>query len=217
MGVRIVKRFRSGAGMARFSAQLLELALKKTRRTVTVALPGGATPVRLFKELSAARLPWHKAVFLMSDERLVPFTSRHSNFGAARRLFFSPGKVQPASLRPARSPAAFEKALRPAAGRLDLAFIGLGADGHTASIFPGFAAWRSRRLALEVKAPAGVTPGRRVTLTPAALEQARVTVLLAAGPAKKEIFARAARGDKSIPAGRLRPRGKFYLLFSGKE
>ncbi len=217
---REVRRFRGGAAMARYAAGLLGKALRSGRGVFTAALPGGRTPARLFRELARLPLPWERAVLFTSDERLVPLSSPASNFGAARKALFSRIKVPPGNLKPARSAAAWRRDLRAAAGpggRLDAVFLGLGTDGHTASIFPGSRAWRSRGPVAAVRAPRGVKPSRRLTLTPAAIEKARLVVLLASGPAKRAVFELAAAGDRAVPAGRLRPRGRFYLLFSERD
>ncbi|OGR62197.1 MAG: 6-phosphogluconolactonase [Elusimicrobia bacterium GWB2_63_22] len=211
--------------MAAFAAALFARALRgKQAPPLLAALPGGSTPLHFFRRLAAMRLPWEKAVFFMSDERLVPASSKHSNFGSARRSLFSKIKISRANLRPLRpgpgAAAAYENELKAAAGpggRLDLVFLGLGADGHTASLFPGSPALASRGLVAAAAAPAGAAPARRVTLTLKALNRAATVVLLAAGPAKKAAFLKAAAGDKNIPAGRLRPRGDLYLLFSEKS
>lgn len=203
--------------MANFAAGLFKKTLLHKSGGFTAALPGGATPARLFKELAALPLPWKKAVFFMSDERLVPPSCPDSNFGAARQAFFSKITIPPANLRHARTSAALEREILKetgASGRLDFVLLGLGADGHTASIFPNSPAEKSEKLALAVTAPRGVKPAHRLTLTFRALNRARLVVLMAGGPAKKSVFELAARGDKTIPAGRLRPAGKFYLLFS---
>lgn len=221
---RIVRKFRSPEAMAAFAAALFSRALRgRQAGPLLAALPGGGTPLLFFRRLAALDLPWKKAVFFMSDERLVPAASKHSNFGSARRNLFSKIQIPRANLRPLRqgpgTAAAYEKELKAAAGsggRLDLVFLGLGADGHTASLFPGSPALASRRLVAAAAAPAGVAPARRVTLTLKALNRAETVVLLAAGPAKKAAFLKAAAGDKKIPAGRLRPRGDLYLLFSEK-
>jgi len=220
MNRRIVKTFRSPEGMAAYAAGLFAKVLRaKKHGPLLAALPGGKTPARLFRKLVSMDLPWERSVFFMSDERLVPLSSRQSNFGAARRLLFSKIGVPRANLRPVIPPgaAAYEKELLEAtggSGRLDLVFLGLGEDGHTASLFPGSPALQSARLVSGAEAPRGATPRRRVTLTLKALAKAGTIILLASGPAKKEIFARAAAGDKKIPAGRLKPRGDLYLLYS---
>jgi 6-phosphogluconolactonase len=201
--------------MAAFAGALFARALSgKQTPPLLAALPGGSTPLPFFRRLAAMKLPWEKTVFFMSDERLVPASSKHSNFGSARRNLFSKIKIPRANLRPLRlGPGG--TAAGPE-GRLDIAFLGLGADGHTASLFPGSPALASRGLVAAAAAPAGVTPARRVTLTLKALNGAETLVLMAAGPAKRAAFLKAAAGDKNIPAGRLRPRGDLYLLFSEK-
>lgn len=220
---RSVKRFRTGAAMAGFAARLFSsLLLKKRSGKFLVGLSGGRTPERLFKILSTLRLPWDRVVFFMSDERLVPPASPASNFGAARRALFSRIKIPRGNLRPVRTGAgAYEKELLKEtgpSGRLDLVFLGLGEDGHMASLFPGSAALRERvKFVTGARAPRGIKPAKRVTLTFKALNRAGTLVLLSAGPAKKAVFEKAALGDRSIPAGRLRPRGGFHLLYSEKE
>ena len=217
-----VKKFKTGPAMASFAAGLLRKALRRKRGCLLTAVSGGRTPERLFKELASLELPWERTIFFMADERLVPLSSPHSNFGAARRALFSKIAVPKANLRPVSvrpdGAAAYEKELLRAAGPsggLDIVFLGLGADGHTASLFPGAPAPADKkRLVSRARAPHGVKPAARVTLTLRALNGADTLVLMAAGPEKKEMFARAARGDKRIPAGRLRPRGKLYLLYS---
>jgi 6-phosphogluconolactonase len=206
--------------MADFAAGLFRDALLENSGKFTVALSGGGTPAQLFKKLAALPLPWNRVIFFMADERLAPVSSPASNFGAARRALFSKINIPRANLHPARTAASYEKEIlreTGPSGRLDFVFLGLGKDGHTASVFPGSAAEKSERLALAVTAPRGVRPARRLTLTPKALNRARAVVLMAAGPDKKKVFELAARGNKKIPAGRLSPRGEFYLLFSERK
>ena len=220
-----VKRFRTGAAMAAYAAEIFRAALLKKRGRFLAAVSGGKTPARLFRRLAALPLPWERAVFFLADERLVPRSSEQSNFGAAYRALFSKLNLPAGGLRPVkpgpRAAAAYEKDLLKETGKpggLDLVFLGLGEDGHTASLFPGSPALEEKkRLVLAVKAPAGLKPSRRVTLTLQALNRARTIVLLAAGPGKKKVFEAAARRDRTIPAGRLSPRGALYLLFSARQ
>lgn len=213
---RTVKKFRSGAAMARFAAGLFKKAVLARRSAFTAALSGGRTPARLFAELARLDLPWERVTFFMADERLVPLSSPGSNFGAARRAFFSKINIPKANLRPAGTPAGYGKQLAKAGGP-DFVFLGLGADGHTASVFPGSPALKSAAPVLLVNAPPGVKPRRRLTMTLKTLNGARTAVLLAAGPQKKTVFARAAARDRAIPAGRLAPRAELYLLYAGRE
>jgi len=221
----LVKRFRSGPAMAAYAAGLLRGALRRSRAAAfTVALPGGATPLRLFKALTKSGLRWDRVHFFMSDERLVRTSAPGSNFGQARRLLFSKIRIPRGNLhpvgrgKPAAAAAAYEKELKRTAGKegkLDLVFLGLGPDGHTASLFPGSPApGKSWELVAPALAPAGAAPRLRVTLTPGAINRAKLVVLMAAGPEKAGVFGLAAAGEKKIPAGSLRPRGKYYLLFS---
>jgi len=213
---RTVKKFRNGAAMALYAAKLFGKALLSRRGTFTAALSGGRTPVRLFRELARMELPWKRVSFLMADERVVPVSSKYSNFGAARRALFSRIAIPANNLRRPGTAAAYAKELG-RRGAPDFVFLGLGGDGHTASIFPGSPALASGRPAMAVNAPAGVRPARRLTLTLKTLNKARTLVLLAAGPRKKAIFDRAARRDGSLPAGRLSPRGRLYLLYSARS
>jgi len=186
------------------------------------ALPGGRTPAPIFKELSRLPLPWDRMVFFMTDERLVPPSSPESNFGSARARLFSKIRIPRANLHPVKAvpeaAAAYGRELlreTGGTGRLDLVLLGLGEDGHTASLFPG--APQARAAAgpvCAVLAPRGTKTRRRVTLALKTINSASTVILLAAGPGKKLSFERAARRDKKIPAGRLDPRGKLYLLFS---
>lgn len=221
---RVTKKFRSAAAMAGFAAALLTKALHEHKGRLVAALPGGRTPRPLFKALSGGRADWSRAHFLMTDERLVPAGSPHSNFGQARRLLFSKLRLPPAGLHPVRGIAPVRAAsayeaeiagLARASGGLDIVCLGLGQDGHIASIFNGSTAISEKKKnVLAVKAPAGIKPASRVTLTLKAINSAGTIILMAAGPSKKAAFARAAAGDTGIPAGRLGGRGNVYYLFS---
>jgi len=211
--------------MAAYAAGLFKKALLKKEGRFLAAVSGGKTPRRLFRELAAARLPWERAVFFMADERLVPLSSSESNFGAARGLFFSKIRIPRANLHPVRpgpgAAAAYARELLKetgGSGKLDLILLGLGEDGHTASLFPGSPALKEhKRLVAFSRAPASAGTRRRVTLTLKAINRASAVVLMAAGPSKKEVFERALRLDKKIPAGLLRPGGETHFLFSEKE
>jgi len=213
--------------MARFAAGLLKKALRGKRPgPLLAALSGGRTPAPLLKVLAESGTDWSRAHFFMADERLVPAGSPDSNFGQARRLFFSKIRIPEANLHrvkgsaPGRAAAAYEKEIVKTAGpagAFDIIFLGLGGDGHTASVFPGSPALsENKKLVLPVSAPGKIKPRQRITLTLKALNSAATVVLMASDRSKKPVFARAAAGDATIPAGRLRPRGKLYLLFSEK-
>lgn len=222
MSERLIKRFRKSSAMAAFTAGLLRRALRlKSGAPVIVALPGGRTPLALLKVLAASALPWERIHFFMSDERLASAGSRHSNFEQARRRLFSKIRIPAGNLHPAAGAAAYEKELRRIAGPagiIDLVILGLGTDGHTASLFPGSPALAgTKRLVSRSLAPAAAGPRRRITLTASAINRAATVVLMAAGAEKKEVFGAAVRSCRGIPAGQLKPRGDYFLLFSEIE
>lgn len=224
---RVIKRFRAPAALARFAAGLLTKALREKKGPLLVALPGGRTPLPLFEALAAAKADWSRVHFFMADERLVPAGSPASNFGQAGRALFSKIEIPPHNLHavkpgpPRRAAAAYGREIKRLAGRAgvpDLVFLGLGEDGHIASLFPGSAALRAAAgLVLPARAPAGVKPASRITLSLPALNAAPTVALMALGRAKKAVFARAAAGDAALPAGLLRPRGALYLLYSDES
>ena len=222
---RFVRRFRTGAAMADFAAGLFRKALLGKPGKFTAALSGGKTPARLLKKLSGLPLPWARAVFFMADERLVPASSPESNFGAASARFFSKIEIPRRNLHPVkRGPDAARAYGREllketgGTGRLDFIFLGLGTDGHTASIFPGGGEpERGEGPVCAALAPRDVKTRRRVTLSLKTINSSACVVLMAAGPGKKEIFRKALLRDKKIPAGLLNPRGELHLLYSERE
>jgi 6-phosphogluconolactonase len=160
-----------------------------------VALAGGSTPRALYAHLSAARdLDWSRTDVFFGDERSVGPDDPQSNYRMARETLLQPAAVPPENVRrmrgedPDLDAAArdYETALRgSAAGPLDLALLGMGGDGHTASLFPGTAALdEERRLCVAVDVPKLQT--RRLTLTYPALLGAREVLFLVAGPDKAD-------------------------------
>ena len=172
----------------------------------SLALSGGDTARDCYQLLAtAASVEWSEVDVWFGDERWVPVHDPDSNEGMARLAFLD--EVGPAavhSLRgagatPETAADAYDAALR-AAGPLDLVHLGLGPDGHTASLFPGSPA-------LDVVDRLVVTTGddrhphARLTLTLPALATARLVVFTVAGAGKREAFARVAAGE--VPAARV--------------
>jgi len=189
-------------------------------------LSGGTTPRLLFQSLTqppfAGMLPWDKMFFTWGDERLVPPDDPESNYGLAERELFSQVNVPAENiyrirgeLPPNQAVAEFTGRLQQVADpglnwpRLDLVLLGLGADGHIASLFPG------SDPALGADVPALATTGHyqgrpagRVTLTPAVFNTARHVLFLVSGAEKAEAVAGSLRGaDDPLrwPARRIRP------------
>jgi 6-phosphogluconolactonase len=194
------------------------------RERFTVALAGGETPRAMYELLAAeyaALVPWHAVEVFFGDERCVPPDDPASNYGMAWRALLAevplrpdgvhrmPGEVRP----PDEGARRYERVVR---GRLaaggagasfDLVLLGLGADGHTASLFPG-----SPALAIEdrwvaaVEAPPSAPVRDRLTLTLPCLTRAREILFLVSGEGKREALRRVWRptpGDEPLPPALL--------------
>ncbi|HEY3247430.1 MAG TPA: 6-phosphogluconolactonase [bacterium] len=188
----------------------------------TVALAGGSTPRRLYRFLAfgyADRLPWSAVQLFMGDERYVPAGDALSNFRMIQdtlvdHLPIPPENVHPVNTSyedPAAAANAYERVLRESFPgdwpRFDVAFLGMGTDGHTASLFPGTpAVLEARRWVVATEVPR--EPRRRVTLTLPVFNHARHVHFLVAGPAKAEALRQVLTTDPvSSPytAARVRP------------
>lgn len=195
----------------------------RQRRFFDVALSGGSTPRALYRRL--ARQPhrdavrWDRVRFFFGDERSVSPDAERSNFGMAHDELFRPLRIPmrrvfriPGEAEPARAARAYEKTLRSRLSgrppRFDLVLLGLGEDGHTASLFPGTAALtEDRRLVVENAQPATGEP--RVTLTLRAINAARRVIFLVAGREKASIASKIIkkrRGYRGLPAAMVSPR-----------
>ncbi len=186
----------------------------------TLALSGGTTPRTLYALLAGEyRLaaPWRQAEWFWGDERCVPPDHAESNYRAARDALLVPLRIPSGMVHridcSGGAPAGatrYEAVLRDRlpAGRFDLVLLGVGADGHTASLFPGSGALDEReRWAVAVTGGPELAVRERVTLTYPVLDRARAVFLLAAGAGKHPVVARMLAGDRTDPAARVRPDG----------
>ncbi len=196
-------------------------AVRERGRFMAV-LSGGKTPVGAFRLLAGEMrnaVPWDRTYLFWSDERCVPADSPESNYGMAQRELLShvpvpSGQVfrMKGELEPQRAADEYERQLRevfqPGAGevpRFDLLLLGMGDNGHTASLFPGSEALEeTRRL---VAAPHVVEVKMyRLTLTFPVLNNGRALMLLVSGQSKAATLARALRGPAGeLPVQRVRP------------
>jgi 6-phosphogluconolactonase len=215
--------------MAEAAADLIvdvgQVAVEQRGRFL-LALSGGGTPEATYGLLAgqdrATRLDWRAAHVFWGDERNVPADAPGSNYGQARRLLLDHVPTPDEQIHRIRGELAPDEAAadyrqllaRMAADelawpRLDMALMGLGADGHTASLFPGPAAAGEERLAaIAVTADYGGRPAERVSLTPAVFNSARNVIFLATGASKAEAVAAVLQGaadPERWPAARIRP------------
>ena len=197
---RDVRVFRSlselSAAAAVHAAALLSDTVASSGRCRLV-LAGGETPKTLYEMLASrfgATIPWQHAHVFWGDERYVPHTDARSNYHMARETLLDhvpcpADQVHPMPThftRPSDAAREYDRLLDVALGggaAFDVVFLGLGADGHIASVFPGSPAIDDRsHWALGVTAP--IEPATRLTLTVAALQRSRRIMMLAAGESK---------------------------------
>lgn len=168
------------------------------------ALAGGSTPRALYERLHELDLPWDDVECFFGDERCVPHDHPASNYAmAARALESLTGRgLHLHPMPPDCDAAEYETLLRARLGlrpALDLALLGLGTDGHTASLFPGDAAIEERsRLVMRVERP----DYARLTLTLPVLSASKLALFLVAGGEKREAL-RALLDGGPIPAARV--------------
>lgn len=194
---------------------IIESALD-ARGEALIAVPGGKTPLPIFQRLAQAKLSWKKVTIVPTDERLVPMTSDESNIRAIAQAFLSAGaRVFPigsdiADYRLAGNSA--NAKLADLKFPLDLAWLGVGADGHTASIFTGpdleeaLNAPKGRHAVGVMPDPMPTdAPVPRVTLTRSAILSARTLLITITGEDKKALLEGAiADGQSSkLPIGRV--------------
>ncbi len=199
-----------------------------TQRVRSVCLSGGTTPRILYDLL--ARPPYRDAMswgslhWFWCDERFVPATDPRSNYHMAQKLLFervpvSRGHIHPIPTGSATCDAAaiaYEgelksfygaETLEPDRPLFDITLLGVGADGHTASLFPGSPVLKDRtRWAACVTGDRAVS---RITLTYPALESSRDVAFLVTGAEKRPIMQRIVGGESDVPAGVVRPVGRL--------
>jgi 6-phosphogluconolactonase len=174
------------------------------RGRFSVALSGGSTPRPVYELLAAdefaARIDWSRVHIFWGDERCVPPDHPDSNSRMTRQALLDRVPIPPRQIHrmqgeidPARAAIEYEAALRAFFGsgdetpRFDLVLLGMGDDGHTASLFPGTTALNERRRWVTENYVARLGTWR-ITLTPPALNAARNVIFLVSGPGKAEVL-----------------------------
>jgi 6-phosphogluconolactonase len=205
------------------------LAQSAGKERFTVSLSGGSTPKRLYERLASPayrdRFPWDRTEWFFGDERFVPKDDKDSNFRMVNEAMLSrvpapPESVHPfdtALASPEEAAIAYEEelkcfygadALDPAKPLFDVMLLGLGPDGHTASLIPGQPVLEERE-----RWAAAVTEGRpeaRLTLTYPVIAASRAVAFLVTGQDKAAMLAHVRSGAEDVPAGRLRTAGEVH-------
>ena len=192
-----------------------------------VCLSGGSTPRRFYQLLAEPPLrdvmPWQRIHWFWGDERFVPWDHPDSNYGMARQAMMAHVPVSTGNIHgiafagtPAEAAGAYQYVLQsyygaerldPARPLFDVVLLGMGPDGHTASLIPG-----EPVLDEQGRWVAEVTHGRpepRITLTYPALDSSRSTAFVAAGGDKHAMMQRVVAGERELPAARIRPVGEL--------
>jgi len=179
----------------------------ESRGQYSIVLTGGSTPRALYARLAGIDAEWARWRIYFGDERCVPRGDPERNDALARSLWLDHVPIPderihaiPGELGPERAADAYARLLA-GAGRFDTTLLGLGEDGHVASLFPG----RSEGLGDDAPDAVGVRgspkpPPERVSLSARRLRDSDEIVLLVTGAAKRDAIARLARLDPSIPA-----------------
>lgn len=205
---------------ARAVADTIDDAVQHRSRCALV-LSGGSTPRMLYTLLASQfrdRIPWPQVHVFWGDERYVPPDDPRSNYRMAKEALLDHVPCPAANIHP--MPTGFSSAddaareyertlFHHGSGdwpRFDLVLLGLGEDGHTASLFPGSPALDERTRAV-VAVEAAVDPAARLTLTPPAFARAGIVYFLVTGPSKRQALrdALAATPGAAHPAARIRP------------
>lgn len=193
---------------AAFSEVAVEAFRNRPLDTFSIALSGGSTARACYQHLAAKtanQIDWWKVDVYWGDERCVPHNHEDSNYRLAREALLDQVGAANAThlMRCAEGPDAYQLRLGDL-GRIDLVHLGLGPDGHTASLFPDSEALDADpgRLVTMNEDPSGTNPYRRMTLTFGGIARANLVLVTVAGAEKAAALAAVARGD-DLPAARI--------------
>ena len=218
--------------LARAAAERVMARIAANKARVAICLTGGSSPKQLYQLLATdayrSRIPWDRVHWFIGDERFVGPDDPLNNMGTARRIFLDrlapPANIHPIPTDTSDPNAAARRyeselqsfyganALDPARPLFDVVLMGVGPDGHTASLFPGYPAVEETTRWVVGVPKAHVAPFvPRVTLTLPALGSCREMLFEVAGADKRAILTRVLDGE-SLPASRARSIGETIWL-----
>jgi 6-phosphogluconolactonase len=215
------------AALAHHVAEWMTSAALAATGAFRVSLSGGSTPMTLYMLLASdefrRRFPWTRVSWYWGDERFVPHDHPESNYRMTREAMLAkvpvpPGNIHPvpADGTPEQAALRYERVLQAAYGGavldrarplFDITLLGLGTDGHTASLLPNDPVLQERK-----RWVAAVSHGRpeiRITMTYPMIESSRQVAFLVAGKEKAAIFSAIRAGASQAPAARVRPVGEL--------
>jgi 6-phosphogluconolactonase len=214
--------------LARHVAEWMTAAALAARDPFRVSLSGGSTPKTLYRLLASdefrGRFPWQLVSWYWGDERFVPHDHPESNYRMTRDAMLATAPVPPENIHPVPvdgtpedAARLYERTLQEAYGAptldptrpfFDVTLLGLGSDGHTASLLPGDAVLQERKRWVAVVSHG--RPETRITMTYPVIESSRRVAFLVAGSDKAAILRAIRNGDSQAPAARVRPLGELF-------
>ncbi len=234
----IVRHFRSIAETSAATAgHIVDIARASVERDgfFSWVLSGGRSPLHLYGLMTerpfSDGMPWKRTHLFWGDERFVPPDHPYSNFRSAKRVMIDRVPLPPGNVHRVHTEASsadqaareYEQAIRvffrregkeePVDPAFHLALLGIGEDGHTASLFPGDTALDDeKRFVASVTAPEGVVPRERLTMTPPLLNRSEHLLFLVSGEEKRGVVRSILEGTasgRSLPASRIRSAGEI--------
>lgn len=201
---------------------------KKEGAPFRIALSGGSTPQHLYALMASSpyveRFPWRNMQFFIGDDRFVPHDHADSNFGMLQRLLFSKAPIPAGNIFPMpdrgvaeEAAQSYERTLKDLYGAeefapdrpfFDVQLMGVGTDGHTASLFPGQPVLHNRQAWVATCVPPAA-PHTRLTLTYPAIHASQHVVFLVEGAAKQHILTRIRAQDPACPASAVTALGEL--------
>jgi len=203
---------------AAFSERVIEAFRQRVEESFSLVLSGGETAGQSYQRLAAdgaSQIDWWQVDVYWGDERCVPPDDPASNERLGRQALLervgAANAVYP--MRCEDGPDPYQQRVAQA-GRLDLVHLGLGPDGHTASLFPGSPALDADpgRLVVMNTDPTGNNPHERMTLTFSGIARARLVIFTVTGEEKRGAFAGVRAGDPSLPACRVQADRVIWLV-----
>jgi 6-phosphogluconolactonase len=194
---------------AEFAERVIEAFHSRPGDTFSIALSGGETARQCYERLAAdggTQIDWWKVDVYWGDERCVPLDDRDSNYRLGREALLD--RVGAANahypMRCDEGPDPYQLRVGEL-GKFDVVHLGLGPDGHTASLFPESAALTADpgRLVVMNEDPLEHNPHPRMTLTYSGIARARLVLVTVAGEGKRDALARVAAGDPTAPASSI--------------
>ncbi len=197
---------------AHFIVQKINECLRHQPRC-RIALPGGNTPAPCLDKLSRFALPWEQIEWYMGDERCLPTGDRERNDSMVSKTLFNGQGPSKKHFYPIKAELGAEEAVKDyqpkieAFDAFDIVILGMGEDGHTASLFPNNKALTSQDSVVAVfHAPK--LPEERVSLSLNTLIKAKYRIVLTSGESKKEVLKRLTMGEK-LPISLIGPKHWF--------